>query len=618
MPRVVSTLCGEKAQENVQVELKISPPSTPEYDECAESRAATPRLVARRGRPAGVRSKIDVLYTGLRCKSSVKHSSSEDTTKAMSHTSQYKPQIICGTRSGRAKQTGESSMLTSIPIRSPDALESADRPRRDVVKRKRLIEDDAINEISQSALSQALCRLKAVANSLALTFGHLFQGWVGSKSEFEVGDTVMARYYDGQWFAAVVDELLEESGGSPRFRVIWDDGDPKSRVKTAKEMLLLEDFTKRAEKTVKRQKVRHSLNSQTRSGSGKGETFDLVNEKEKAGAGSAGNAVYTFEGATGDGNDSAFSRRDWGLRTVAAVGRNRPPFARTMLCHGTLPFPLPPDLKTGVGGRGTYTRNWVVKKWPSKTSAERMRTDKQVHQVIQKHPHANIVRILDVSATEGVLMELFEEGDLHKHMATARRKYMATKDIVRYMLELLSSLDHLHSLDIVHCDVTPSNIFLRRRRDKEDVLRQEAVAAHHAAAEKGRGGGGGARERELAPVYYTCALGDFGHSYIVDQHEQSRSSVAQLGLGVEFVAPEVKEGGGSTKESDVWSAGKILDQLLKIAAAFSGEVKSEPKSVVRKLRGLSLDMCCNLTCKRPSARAACLRLESLTDALNCI
>ena len=159
----------------IQVELKISPPSTPEYDECAESRAATPRLVARRGRPAGVRSKIDVLYTGLRCKSSVKHSSSEDTTKAMSHTSQYKPQIICGTRSGRAKQTGESSMLTSIPIRSPDALESADRPRRDVVKRKRLIEDDAINEISQSALSQALCRLKAVANSLALTFGHLFQ-----------------------------------------------------------------------------------------------------------------------------------------------------------------------------------------------------------------------------------------------------------------------------------------------------------------------------------------------------------------------------------------------------------------------------------------------------------
>jgi len=161
----------------IQVELKISPPSTPEYDECAESRAATPRLVARRGRPAGVRSKIDALYTGLRFQSSVKHSSSEDTRKAMSHTSHYKPQIVCGTRSGKAKQAGESSMLTSIPIpiRSPDALESADRPRRDVVKRKRLVEDNAINEISQSALSQALCRLKAVANSLALTFGHLFQ-----------------------------------------------------------------------------------------------------------------------------------------------------------------------------------------------------------------------------------------------------------------------------------------------------------------------------------------------------------------------------------------------------------------------------------------------------------
>lgn len=213
-------------------------------------------------------------------------------------------------------------------------------------------------------------------------------------------------------------------------------------------------------------------------------------------------------------------------------------------------------------------------------------------------------------------MELFEDGDLHKFMATARRKYLPAKDIVRYILQLLRALDHLHELDIVHCDVSPANIFLRRDRDKEDALRLEAAAAWQAAA--GNGGKGGAEGGGQLGQCYTCALGDFGHSYIVNQHEQSRSSVAQLGLGVLFVAPEVKEGGGSTKESDVYSAGKILDELLNIAAAFRSEVKSETKSMVRKLRGLALDMCLKQTSTRPSARAACKRLESLALPLNCI
>jgi hypothetical protein len=36
-------------------------------------------------------------------------------------------------------------------------------------------------------------------------------------------------------------------------------------------------------------------------------------------------------------------------------------------------------------------------------------------------------------------------------------------------------------------------------------------------------------------VCYSCALGDFGHSYILSQHEESRSGVAHQGAG--FVAP---------------------------------------------------------------------------------
>lgn len=140
---------------------------------------------------------------------------------------------------------------------------------------------------------------------------------------------------------------------------------------------------------------------------------------------------------------------------------------------------------------------------------------------------------------------------------------------------------------MVHCDVAPANIFLRRHRDDGDGAPADC---RHAS--------------------YSLALGDFGHSYILNKHEESRSSVAQQGLGAEFVAPEVKAGGASTKESDVFSAGKILESFLNLSSAFKAEMVHEPRSVVRKLRGLAADMC-GVSSKRPSSSMVCARLESL-------
>ena len=97
-------------------------------------------------------------------------------------------------------------------------------------------------------------------------------------------------------------------------------------------------------------------------------------------------------------SEQSFHRKDWGLMEVDAVGRNRPPFARTLLYHGTVPFPLPADLCDQ-----TPARNWVIKRWSDK--GNRRRIDQEVHECIKAHPHPYLVRILDVSPSEGVLME---------------------------------------------------------------------------------------------------------------------------------------------------------------------------------------------------------------------
>ena len=102
--------------------------------------------------------------------------------------------------------------------------------------------------------------------------------------------------------------------------------------------------------------------------------------------------------STGSSETGSTHRRDWGLMEVDAVGRNRPPFARTMLYHGTVPFALPADL-----GDQAPARNWVIKRWPDKTN--RRKIDQEVHECIKAHPNPHLVRILDVSPSEGVLME---------------------------------------------------------------------------------------------------------------------------------------------------------------------------------------------------------------------
>jgi hypothetical protein len=209
-----------------------------------------------------------------------------------------------------SSSSAASSTSSSSPV---EGLSS--RPKREVVKRKRLIEEDDFDLPKRDLLVTATRKLKASANAMAHEMGHLFRDWTGSRRTFAVGDQVMARYPDGQWFSASIDEVLStRSCEQQKFRITWDDGDTASRVKNARDMMLLEEFTARADRTVKRHKAaeqehQEKSKDEKSSVSHDGEACqDRQAERQKG----PSNAVYTFEVA----GAGTFQRRGWGLRMV--------------------------------------------------------------------------------------------------------------------------------------------------------------------------------------------------------------------------------------------------------------------------------------------------------------
>jgi hypothetical protein len=290
------------------------------------------------------------------------------------------------------------------------------------------------------------------------------------------------------------------------------------------------------------------------------------------------------EGSSGSSKPNGGAhRRDWGLMHMGDVGRNKPPFARTLLFKGSL--------NSGVrfsGEPSPQNTRWVVKRWPEKST--RRKVDLEVHELIRQNPCHNIVEIVGVDANDGVLMEYCPDGDLQALLAKSRRKYMPLRHVAVRLLGLMQGLAHLHKLNIVHSDVSPANVFLRPAEAPESSNGSDSDDEEEGSSSQD------------GDAYLECVLGDFGHSYVLEQHTESRSSVANH-CGSEFVAPEVENGSVSTMASDVYSAGMILSQLVTMCSQFKENFGKESTSLVRALSNLAKSMSQERPHMRPTAMA---------------
>ncbi len=165
--------------------------------------------------------------------------------------------------------------------------------------------------------------------------------------------------------------------------------------------------------------------------------------------------------------------------------------------------------------------------------------------------HPNIVRLLDVGV-EGdeyfLVMELVDGRDLGQVLRKCERQGITLPvDFAVYLAKtLLDALDSAHNatgprgtkLGIVHCDVSPSNLFVSRAGDVK--------------------------------------LGDFGVASVRGDTEASK----QLGKP-HYLSPEALEGEVSPGR-DLWAAGVTLYELLTLHRPFDGETPEEVFAAIRK------------------------------------
>jgi serine/threonine protein kinase len=153
--------------------------------------------------------------------------------------------------------------------------------------------------------------------------------------------------------------------------------------------------------------------------------------------------------------------------------------------------------------------------------------------VMSRFEHPNIVRLYD-SYIEGevlfILMEHAAGGSLYDQIVEAGKtqQYFDEKIILRWFVQIMLALKHVHDNKILHRDVTAKNVFMSGQGDVK--------------------------------------LGDFG----ISKQLSTQTNLASTVIGTpNYLSPEIWQGRAYDAKSDVWALGCILCQMSALKQPFT-------------------------------------------------
>lgn len=154
--------------------------------------------------------------------------------------------------------------------------------------------------------------------------------------------------------------------------------------------------------------------------------------------------------------------------------------------------------------------------------------------------HPNIVSVLDVGTDDGLpymVMEYVDGPDLKDYIL--KNSPLDLHEVIRIMDQILSAMNLAHKHNVIHRDLKPQNILMDKRGN--------------------------------------IKIADFGIAVALNQ-----SSITQTNSvmgSVHYMSPEQTRGGMATKQSDIYSLGIILYELITGKVPFNGDT---PVSIALK------------------------------------
>jgi len=196
--------------------------------------------------------------------------------------------------------------------------------------------------------------------------------------------------------------------------------------------------------------------------------------------------------------------------------------------------------------------------------------------------HPNIVPILDSDTRFAdlpyLVMPYYAKGNLRKLIQSSPGG-LPEDMVARLLSEISNGLEVAHSRGVIHQDIKPENVLIG---DNEEAV-----------------------------------LADFGLCAIpleVESVIQSGSGIGAIAGTLEYMAPEVRNGGGATAVSDVFGVGICLFEMLTRRRPCGPEKPSNVRLDLRMAE--SWDALYSQACSPPEARATSHQLRKRIDLIS--
>ncbi|KAK7468188.1 hypothetical protein BaRGS_00036601 [Batillaria attramentaria] len=213
--------------------------------------------------------------------------------------------------------------------------------------------------------------------------------------------------------------------------------------------------------------------------------------------------------------------------------------------------------KIRVVGRGAYgtvhlccrlsdKKLVIIKQIPVEqmTKEERQAALNEVKVLSMLH-HLNIIEYYENFLEDKALMivmEYAQGGTLLEYLQSRNGNLLEEEEILKFFAQMVLSLQHVHSKQILHRDLKTQNILLDK---KKEIVK----------------------------------IGDFGISKVL-----SSKSKAYTVVGTPcYISPELCEGKPYNQKSDIWALGCVLYELASLKRAF--EAANLPALILKIMRG---------------------------------